>query len=155
MPTGKFRFDTLLKIRENLRDEKKGELLALQKTLDILEKERQEWSEKIAAHLLEWKTAQKENHVSVDILIQHQNYHRYLTDQLVALNKKIEQTAYDVEQKHTELNDAVRDVKILEKLREKKQIQQTESEQRKVEKQMDEFVSQEKTFQKIRQESGT
>lgn len=136
----KFRFDSLLKIRENIRDEKKMALEILLNAQSELHKKIDAQNRFIRQHIDRWKLEQKGT-VLPELLIQFRNHQEYLKSVLKTLQQQLSDLNAEIEEKRIELNEANQDVKVLENLKEKINERNQESAKRLEQKEQDEMAS--------------
>jgi flagellar FliJ protein len=138
----RFRLETLLKIRITTRDEK---YRALGQALDaaaILAKQRAQLvaeQELTRAWSVEKTSA---GSVNVDECLNAGRYQLLLKAQLVALARQEKQVADEVERRRQQLIEADKQVRMLEKLRERQQARERVAEEKKLMKELDEIAVQ-------------
>ncbi|MDO4586364.1 MAG: flagellar export protein FliJ [Planctomycetia bacterium] len=136
----KFRFDSLLKIRENIRDEKKMALEILLNAQSELHKKIDNQNRFICQHIDRWKQEQKGT-VLPELLIQFRNHLEHLKSVQKKLQQQLNDLNAEIEGKRIELNEANQDVKVLENLREKINEKNQEKTKRLEQKELDEMAS--------------
>lgn len=125
MATDPFRFDTLLKIRENLRNDRRRELSAAERAQEEAAERLAETERLLAANLDRWRQAlAAPNAERISRFREHQN--RLLERQTAERNELADLNAR-TEERRALFDEAVRDVRILENLRRKKEEIQAES----------------------------
>ncbi|MDO5581152.1 MAG: flagellar export protein FliJ [Planctomycetia bacterium] len=115
----KFRFESLLHIRENLRDTKTFELARIQKEFQLLEDRLHREQQEISDLQADWKRSQQKGELDVDLLIRFRNRQDYLIGKKKETESEMHLLQEKVDEKRKELDNAVRDVKVLENLRDK------------------------------------
>ncbi len=115
----KFRMATSLKLRESVRDQRMAELNEAYRADDVLR-------EKLEALQAEWNFVRDEfrrvvgpGKVNVDQLLESQRYEMTLLAQQAQVKRQREMVAEEIERRRGALMAANRDVKVLEKLRDK------------------------------------
>lgn len=144
----KFRFDALLKIRESEQNAKKDAFLAAQRrsqeALDALETLEQ---------ALEAERNESRNYrtgVALDpvSLRARQEERRRLLERRDEAQKLYDILAEETEIKREELNEAVKETKILQKLKEKNETRLLEEEQKRAQKELDEQATRQKIYER-------
>ena len=138
----RFRLETLHKLRETYRDELRGKLAAAYQAAQILEEQQQS----VAAELHALQATQREaitgNQANVNSLLEAQRYQAVLRAQQATLKGQSKLLAEEIERRRQAVMEADRQVRVLDKLRER-QLRQFEEDQRRAEvKQLDEFAVQ-------------
>jgi flagellar FliJ protein len=115
----KYRFATLLKIRESAREERQRELAEAYHADEVL-RQRQE---DIAAEITGLKGASRDavapGTIDVDRLLSTQRYEMLLRAQSGQIGKHREQIGVEIERRRQAVVQANREVRVLEKLRER------------------------------------
>lgn len=114
-----FRFESLLHIRENVRDTKTFELAQLQNEYQQLEDRLLHEKQAITDHQILWKRHQQKGELDVDLQIHFRNRQNDLIEKRNRTETEKDLLQNKMDQKREELDLAVRDVKVLENLREK------------------------------------
>lgn len=139
--TFRFRMATMLQLRERDRDERRRELA------QALEAERRLMLRTEEIHLeIETLRNEKRNRaaggeISVERLLNDGRYELILRAEIANLAKQIEQVRAEAERRRQALTEADREVKVLEKLRERRREQYREQEDRLDTKRLDELAS--------------
>jgi flagellar FliJ protein len=140
MSTFRFRLATLLRLREAVRDEKRAQLADAYRALEILAGRLREVDAELAA---ERRAAQKVAHASAVDLDYLTNAHRYeilLRAQRGEIVQQQTQIAQEVERRRLALVEADRQVRVLEKLRDKQAHEFALVEERREMKRLDELA---------------
>jgi flagellar FliJ protein len=136
----KFRLATLLKLREAARDERRGELAQAYRADEAL----QGYLEQVQAELDNLKSECRETvrpgTVNIDRLIEAQRYEVILKAQQRQLNEQRGRLAAEIERRRVALLAANREVRVLEKLRERQMEQYEQAENRLDIKRLDEVA---------------
>lgn len=147
----KFRFESLLKLRESERDEKKNAFLEAEErrllTIDAL-----------AALKRELEVSQEESRRAraADTPLQSTELRRFqesriqITEKIQQTQERLDAVTRETESKREELNAALKEVKILQSLKEKTLEHEMEEERRQAAKKLDEIASQQKTQERRR-----
>jgi flagellar FliJ protein len=141
MSTFRFRLATLLRLREAARDEKRARLAEAYRAAEILAAQLQEIDGELAAYRLAAQQNAQRGIVDVDQLLHGHRYERVLTAQKNALKTQQKQVAEEIDRRRLALVEADRQVRVLEKLREKKQTEHATAEERRDQRLMDELAS--------------
>ncbi len=139
----KFRFETLLKVRASERDDKKNALLEIRRILEeraqevaMLKARRgelQEESRRLRRETVFLRSSQ---------LRRIQATRDACVDALAVACRRLEEATLEEESRRAELDEAVKNVKILEKLKEKLEERDREEERRRSDKETDELTNQ-------------
>jgi flagellar export protein FliJ len=142
MPARRFRLETLVKLRAQTRDERRRGLAQALDAAAILANQRtQLLNEQEAAR--RWVVDQAAmGRVDVDRCLAAGRYGLQLRAQLAALAKQEQQVAAEVERRRQALVEADRQVRTLEKLRERQEERQRLADDRQAVKHMDEIAGQ-------------
>lgn len=116
----RFRLTTLLRLREATRDEKRAQLAEAYRAVQILEERIQEANNELAAAQAAAQAAVKIGTVNVDHMVNAHRYQLILKSQRAAIEAQLKQVMQEVERRRLALVEADRQVRVLEKLREKK-----------------------------------
>lgn len=136
----KFRLETLLRIRIAARDERRSQLSEAYKAEQVLlEQEAQIIEEKQHTKQRAEQISQPGT-VDVDVLLNVHRYELLLEAQLQMLCKQKQQVDEEIERRRQVLVEADREVRILEKLREKKLLDHQQHEHLLEIKQFDEIA---------------
>ncbi|MBR4834328.1 MAG: flagellar FliJ family protein [Thermoguttaceae bacterium] len=150
----KFRFDALLKIRETEQNEKKEAFLAA---------ERRSQDALAALETLEQALAEERNEsrafrtgaaLDPTSLRARQEGRRRLLERRDEAQKLYDILAEETEIKREELNEAIKETKILQKLKEKNEERRLEEERKRAQKELDEQAARQKIYEKRRRSDG-
>ncbi len=138
MPKFQFRLATLLRLREATRDERRGRLAEAYRVDEVVEAQ----LESVAGEL-DWlrgrcRRVAGPGKVDVDQLTETQRYELALRAQQMQLRQQREQVAVEIERRRRALIAADRDVRVLEKLRDRQAENHRQTENRLEIKQLDE-----------------
>lgn len=114
-----FRLETLLSIRENVLKEKQAELAEAYEAERYLNEQRQETRNAIAATKDDTRAMMQQGSVKVDYLLAMRRYEAYLVAVLEDWEKKAVELAEEIRRRRQAVIEANKEVKILEKLKEK------------------------------------
>lgn len=136
----KYRLQTLLKLRETNRDERRSELTQAQQADDILY-DRQSTIEQQRHELLEsTRDSIKPGPVNLDHLVNSQRHDVMLKTEELLITEQRQQVAQEIERRRAVLVEANRNVRVLELLKEKQLTRHRQEEQRQETKQLDEVA---------------
>lgn len=141
----KFRLETLLKLRENNRDECRARLQQAQEAESILDQQSEELRADIVAARHQSTAAATPGAVNVDALVEYKRYGMVLDSQLRLLSERRKLVADEVFRRREELTEADRQVKVLEKLKQRRQADHARQE----------HYAEVKLLDEIAQRSGT
>lgn len=144
---GKFRFESLLKIREATRDEIKSAFL------DV-ENQRRKASDELAKlnqEIVNEREISRRSRKNAEILKDDLRLSQERRDKLSVKRKQaltiLESLDEKLEKKRQELNAAIKEVKILQNLRDKTEEREIEEAKRLTTKAIDELTSQQKAYE--------
>lgn len=142
----KFRFDALLKIRESEQNAKKDAFLAArrrsQEAFDALET----LERALAAERNESRIYRTGVALDPTSLRARQEERKRLLERRDEAQKLYNILAEETEIKREELNEAIKETKILQKLKEKTEERQLDEERRRAQKELDEEAARQKIF---------
>ncbi len=119
MPTFRFRLAPVLRLREAARDERRAALGDALQAEQILAGQIAEKEAEIAALMRELIKARLSGEIRVEKIIQGQRYEALLRAECAMLREQARKVAAEVERRRELLAAADREVRVLEKLREK------------------------------------
>lgn len=128
MSNFKFRLQTVLRLRQAVRDERRAELGRAQRAAEVL----REQQERVAAEAIENQNSTRElmirqassaGGVSVDGLLNSHRHALLLKAQSAQLVQQQKQIEIEIGKRQSALVEADRDVRVLEKLQEKGQME--------------------------------
>jgi flagellar FliJ protein len=120
----RFRLETMRKLREQTRDERRRDLAQAYEAERILRERLAEMQGEIEATHARTRQLAGQGTVSVEGLLNARRYQLLMRSQVMAVQQQIDQVLVEVERRREALIDADRDVKVLEKLRERQEQQQ-------------------------------
>ena len=133
-----FRLEPMLKLREQTRDERRRELAPAYEAQRILEDQLAEISSEQETSLRHTRRLAAPGELSVEGLLNSRRYESQLKSRVAELQQQMSQVLAEVERRRILLMEADRDVKVLEKLREREREQQVETARKREGKQLDE-----------------
>jgi flagellar protein FliJ len=136
----KFRMATLLKLREAARDERRSELAQAYRADDVLAEHLEQVRVELNALVNQCRKAVGPGTINIDRLIEAQRYEIILKVRQQGLNEQRGKLAAEIERRRVALLAANRDVRILEKLRERQVEQYNQAENRLDIKRLDEVA---------------
>lgn len=137
-----FRLEKLLRVRCELRDRLREELAMAIHAQRILEERLQQVESEIADQRSRRTETAQQRILQVERLIQSERYELVLTFQKQELHSQIQQVSDEMETRREALVEADREVKVLEKLREKQLAEHRLLEARDEQRQLDEMGTQ-------------
>ena len=137
----RFRLATLQRLREAARDEKRAQLADAYRAAQILEGQLAEVDREIAALRATSGEAIQAGQIDVDRLLQGHRYEIILRSQRKGIELQQQQVAAEIDRRRLALVEADRQVRVLEKLREKKLQEFDQAEMRRDQKLMDELAA--------------
>jgi flagellar FliJ protein len=142
MPKFKFRLATLLKLREATRDERQAELSEAYRADDFLVDRLRQIHGELDDMLAECRKAAGPGTVNIDMLIESQRYEVMLRSYEKQTHEQRKLLAAEIERRREALLAANREVRVLEKLRERQIERHQEEENRRDIKRLDEIAQQ-------------
>lgn len=140
MANFRFRLTTLLKLRESARDERRRVLAEGFQAAATLQEHIDETNGELDGLRSIYGESSKPGVVKLDRLLDAQRYEAVLRSQLHVLKDQAMRVAEEVERRRQALIEADREVRILEKLREKQQSRHDEELARDEMKELDELA---------------
>jgi flagellar FliJ protein len=134
----KFRLTTLLRLRETTRDERRAELAQAYGVDDVLRDRLERVGREVERIRRECREAAGPGEVDVDRLAEAQRYELALRAQQTQLVRQRETVAAEIQRRRQALLDANRDVRVLEKLRDKQADAHRAAEDRREARRLDE-----------------
>jgi len=145
----KFRLATLLRLREATRDERRAVLAEAYRADDVLREHLDRLGEELGRLQTQCRQAAGPGTVDVDRLVEAQRYEVTLRTQQNRLSEQREAVRAEIDRRRQALLAADRDVRLLEKLREKQAWRHRQEENRREIKQLDEVAGQRATREKV------
>jgi flagellar protein FliJ len=142
MSTFKFRLATLLRLRENDRDQRRAELAQAYQADDIMRQQQDELERERREMLDTNRRTAEPGEVDIDRLIQIGRYELLLKAHSDRIRRQREAVAVEIERRRETLVHANREVRILENLREKLRDRHREEDGRRETKTLDEVAIQ-------------
>lgn len=150
----KFRFDALLKIRENEQNAKKDAFLAAQRrsqeAFDALET----LEHALDAERNDSRAFRTGAALDPNALRARQETRRRLLERRDEAQKIYDILVEETEIKREELNEAIKETKILQKLKEKDEERRLDEEKKRTQKELDEEATRQKIFERRRRENA-
>ncbi len=135
-----FRLATLQRIRENLRDERRGQLAEAYQADDILQEQEARVGREQAALAATLREATTPGEINVDRLLADHRYGMLLAAQQKHLAQQRQAVAQEIQRRRQLLIEADRDVRILEKLEQRQRQRHRDEENREEVKELDEVA---------------
>jgi flagellar FliJ protein len=148
MPTFKFRLTTMLRLREATRDERRGLLAQAYAAQQKLADQRQELERQIGEHR-SGKLQGAKGRLDVDRLLDANRYQLVLQAEMNVLTRQEAALEAETEKRRQALVIADRDVRVLEKLREKQYQRFLEQEAVLQGKQLDEIAGRRRELEEV------
>ena len=143
----KFRFDSLLKIREAERQDKKNALLEAQNELQEIQGRVELCRYELVESQNELRQLYEANSVSPLELQQQRKIHENLRAKYQKLCQGLEKITIKLEERRIELKEAVKEVKTLEMLKEKMEQRQFNQDKHRSNKEIDDLAIQQKNIE--------
>lgn len=141
MTNFRFRLATLLRLRETTRDERRGELAEAYQAATVLAEQESRLAEELRKNRQLIRDASHPGELDVDALVGRHRHQLLLVAQRQLLDRQREQVEAEIELRRQRLLEADRDVKALEKLRERKRDRFLYEENRRETKRLDEVAA--------------
>ncbi|MBN2477100.1 MAG: flagellar export protein FliJ [Pirellulales bacterium] len=138
----KFRLATLLQLREAARDERRSELAEVYRLDELLQERLDDVLRQLGSLRGQCRRVAAPGAIDVDQLVEAQRYELTLRSQQKLLEQQRLTVTDEIERRRQVLVDANRDVRVLEKLRDKQSRRHREEEGRREIKQLDEVAGQ-------------
>jgi flagellar protein FliJ len=136
-----FRLETLMRLRKADRDDRRADLAKALRAEELLQSQKQSLSAEQASVDEAARTSSSPGAADVDALVRMHRYRLVLRSQQQQLAAQIAQVADEVDRRRSALVEADRQVRVLEKLREKLLVRHQSSEGRRELKAFDELAS--------------
>lgn len=137
----RYRLATLLRLKESARDEKRAQLAEAYRAAEILVERLREVDDELAVTRAQAQQFAQTGVIDIDYLLNSHRYERVLGAQRKMIEQQQQQIAAEVERRRLALVEADRQVRVLEKLREKKLHEHLQREDRRDLKLMDELAA--------------
>lgn len=137
----RYRLATLLRLKESARDEKRAQLAEAYRAAEILVERLREVDDELAVTRTQAQQIAQTGTIDIDYLMNSHRYERVLRAQRNMIEQQQQQIAAEVERRRIALVEADRQVRVLEKLREKKLHEHVQREDRRDQKLMDELAA--------------
>jgi flagellar protein FliJ len=137
MPPFRFRLTTLLRLRENVRDERRQQFSAAQRAEDIVAARIAELDAELGNLREHCQTASRAGPINVDQLLAAGRYEMTLQAEKQTAQTQRAAVAAEVERRRQTLVEADREVKTLDKLQEQQLVKHRAEENRRDIKQLD------------------
>ena len=129
-----------MKIRINVRAEKQAELAKAYQAAKIVEEQLERLNLELATNAEKGRQLLRQERLSVDSLLAFRRHEEYLLAQRNHAEGQLEQIKQEIERRRIALMEADREVKVLEKLRDKAKLRHDQAESLADMKQMDEVA---------------
>ncbi len=149
---GKFRFETLLKLREATRDEKKNALLDAEQRRKNTSDELVKLDQEILRERETLRRSRGNDAIPKEELLFSQELRIRLFSKRREIQERLSALVEEVENKRHEFNAAIREVKILQNLKDKIEDREMEEAKRLAKKTMDELTTSHKARERRQKE---
>jgi len=136
----RFRLETLLRLREQTRDDRRRELAEAYRVDQVLEEQQNELTAQLDQQRAACRQAVGPGPVNIDQLADAQRYEAALKMEFARLKQQRQAVAVEIERRRQVLVEANHEVRIMEKLRERQAEQHRQDEERLAMKQLDEIA---------------
>lgn len=141
MSSDSFRLDPLIKIRENLRDERRRELAKAETEAQFERLRLTEAEKELDKNLADWSAAAEKTSPSIEALSQLQRHRDRLRRLHSEIAARLTRLDGEAERVRKLFDEAVRDVRVLENLKERKRDERSADERKTEQKELDEIAS--------------
>lgn len=141
MPAFQFRLTTVLRLREAVRDERRGELADALRVDSALRDKLAEFAAELNSLRLECHRASGPGRVPIDGLLDAQRFELHVRGEQATVQSQLQALAGEIERRRLALVEADREVRVLEKLREARQAEHAVDERRQEAKELDEVAA--------------
>ena len=137
----KFRLETLLRLRDSVRDERRAELAQAYHAGEILEQRQHEIEDELGNLAQQSRKAASPGPMDVDRLLDVRRYELVLRSQQQLAGQQQEALDAEIERRRQAVVEANREVRVLETLREKQQDRHRHEQTRQEIKELDEAAA--------------
>ena len=142
MPDFKFRLESLLKLRDAGRQQRRLALAEAFQAEAMLHEQAEQLSQQLDEVAKRARVAAAPGQINVDQLVNVHRYRLQLESQASVVQQKETQLAGEIERRRAALVEADREVQVLEKLKQRQRKEHNAAEQREEAKALDEFAAQ-------------
>ncbi|GAB6165422.1 flagellar export protein FliJ [Thermostilla marina] len=142
MAVFRFRLEPVQRLREHVRDQRRAELAQALEAMELVEQKQRELAEELERATKLQREAAKPGSIDVDTIMAVRRYQTALYAQAAQLQQQAAAIAEEIERRREALAQADREVRILEKLRERQLERHRSEEKRRETKLMDETAAQ-------------
>ena len=135
-----FRLETLLKLRQAGRDERRAQLAQAYEAERVLQQRKEDLDRQHQQIVTRVRQASQPGPVNVDVLVNSQRHSVVVAVQQKWVRRQVEQVVQEIENRRRLLVEADRQVRVLEKLRDKQSRRHREREEKLEMKQIDEIA---------------
>lgn len=146
------RLDSLIKLRETDRDVKRALLASSLRSREVLTGRITDLERSLEQLCNEWRVLQESSEATVERLVLYPSRRDFLEEQRRQLAEELERLDGEIAVKQAALEESVRQVKVLEKLKVRRQEAAVEEERRRDEKFADDHA---RRLDRILQQSGS
>ncbi len=140
MPAFRFRLQTLLKLREADRQQRQVELAEAHRADQLLCEQMESLAAELEMHKRQVAAAKQRDQIDVNQLLNSNRYELVLKTQAAALAQQREQVGQEIERRRQAVVGADREVRVLERLRERQLRAHQQAEAVRETKQLDEVA---------------
>ena len=141
MSTYRFRLDTLLKMRQTVRDQRREELAQAFQAEQIVRRQQDEIAQESEQTNDQIRRGSQPGNVKVDNLLDAHRYERVIEARQNNLDAQRQQLEEEIARRRERLVEADREVRALEKLDERQRQEHNQNEHRREVRQMDEIAA--------------
>jgi flagellar FliJ protein len=141
MPAFQFRLTTVLRLREAVRDERRGELADALRVEAALRERLGEFAAELESLRRQCQRVNGPGRVPIDGLLDAQRFELHVRGEQAAVQSQLQALAGEIERRRLALVEADREVRVLEKLRETRQAEHADDERRQEAKELDEVAT--------------
>ena len=135
-----FRLETMLKLRERMRDQCLARMQQAEEAVALIDQQANSLTEQMSGMGEQATSAAAPGEINVDMLVEYKRYGMVLQAQLHQLRQQREKVHLEAERRRGELTEADRELKVLEKLKERRRVDHTKREHYADIKQLDEIA---------------
>lgn len=136
-----FQFETLQRLREAARDERRGHLAEALRAEEILLERMREVNTEVEEFTSQFRLPET-GPIQVDQILEGQRYELLLRGELKTLEAQQEQVEAEISNRREALTEADRHVRVLEKLRERQEKKHRQEQMRREQRELDEIAGQ-------------
>ncbi|MDR0337627.1 MAG: flagellar export protein FliJ [Planctomycetaceae bacterium] len=136
----RFRLEPLITIRDNILKEKQGELAKAYEARRIVEEKLQELKHELRENIALGRQRLQTGTINIEFLLGTRRHEAYLNAQIEVVQKHLLQIDEEIERRRHAVLEANKELKIVEKLKEKRYDKYQKEEKQKETKLLDEMI---------------